>query len=198
MQRLAYAFVMGAILFPILDGMHTHFGVLAYTHPSVLGMAWWVPIEFGAMWVLVAISVPMLERSVGDGERRDTTTTQALGETAAFAAVYATTALLASRGSVRLGLLLAVPLAARFFFGAARRDAIFVVASAILGPMGETLVSSTGSFHYAQRELGLVPIWLPLLWAHGGFFGRRIFRHPLFAPALSRGSDPGQPETRSA
>jgi hypothetical protein len=198
MRRLALAFVTGAVLFPLLDALHTHFHVLTYASPAVLGMAWWVPIEFGAMWVIIAVSVPMLERSIGDGDRRDASTTQVLGETAAFVAVYATTALLSSRGTARLALLLAVPLAARFFFGAARRDGVFVLASALLGPMGESLVSATGGFHYAQRDLGFVPIWLPLLWAHGGFFARRWFRHPWFAPAATRGSDPGRPETRSA
>jgi hypothetical protein len=39
---------------------------------------------------------------------------------------------------------------------------------AVLGPIGEAIVSTLGMFHYTDPDIGLVHSWLPAVYLHGG------------------------------
>src|SRR5262249_960300 len=56
--------LLGATLGAALDGLHTHFGKTAYTHPVVWRMAWWVPLLFAGAFSL-GLARPLLERLLG-------------------------------------------------------------------------------------------------------------------------------------
>jgi hypothetical protein len=184
MARIALAFLFGALIFPLLDGIHTHWNVLQYTQPWIWKMAWWVPPEFGLTWVVIALAIPAIERRIASwvGEWDSPTIDQILGELILFSAIYGFTGVFHHLGAGALSVLLYGLAGARLALASHKGDVIFVIAAAILGPVGEAIVSATGGFHYTQPDFLGVPMWLPALWAHGGFFARRLMRMPLLQP----------------
>ena len=109
-------------------------------------------------------------------------------ELALFAVLYWATALLDGDGAPWLAAGLLVLLVARLAFAGVRGDWAWAAAAAVLGPAGEIAVLATDAFDYAHPDVAGIPIWLPVLWAHGGLLIRRLFvpltcRPPRFASA---------------
>ena len=55
---------LGAVLGSLLDGIHTHTGVTAYSQTVFWKMAWWTPIVFGLAYP-AGLARPWLERRLG-------------------------------------------------------------------------------------------------------------------------------------
>jgi hypothetical protein len=152
--------LLGATLGVLLDGIHTHFGATAYTHPVFWLMAWWVPLLFAGAFA-VGLLRPLLERALGK------TPPPPLGDvllalsifvcaywltvvplpwplvSAILVAMFAVSFTLSDRSPVVLGI---------------------AVAAAFGGPAVEALLVSHGLFvHHHALAFG-VPGWLPFLY----------------------------------
>jgi hypothetical protein len=166
-----------------LDGIHAYGDVLSYSDPGPGRWAWYVPIQFGRLAVVVALATPALER-LGGSAPVGWSSARVAAELALFAALYAATALLDDHT-----LLLTVGLPAiallRLAVGGAAGDWPYVLLGAALGPAGEAIVSSLGGFEYANPDFAGVPAWLPGLWANGGFLIRRLIAPLAMRPRPS-------------
>src|SRR5438067_255336 len=56
-----WLFLLGATLGTALDSLHVHSGVERYPMPVLFGLAWWVPLLFGAAAVAIGYSHPMVD-----------------------------------------------------------------------------------------------------------------------------------------
>jgi hypothetical protein len=178
--RLAACFVLGAVIGTFLDGIHAYGDVLSYPDPAFGRWAFFVPIEFGLLAVLVGLLAPALERTVGGtpvfrlGER--------LRELAVFTSLYVATALVSGAWNYALALALVALAAARLAYAPTAGDVPYVLLAAVLGPIGEALLSALGAFDYSDPDVLGIPIWLPALWANGGFLIRRLIV-PIVMPS---------------
>jgi hypothetical protein len=176
--RLAACFAVGAVAGTLLDGIHAYGDVLSYEDTAFGRWAWFVPLEFGLLGLAVGLAMPLLER-LAHGEEARWGIAAVLAETVAFALLYGATALV---GDDAAGLLAAALLglaAARLAIGgrfSSPGDWLYVVLAAILGPAGEALLVALGVFEYHAPDFAGIPVWLPGLWANGGFFVRRVLK----------------------
>src|ERR1700730_17435063 len=60
-RTLLWLFLPGATLGTALDTFHVFSGVERYTTPTLLGVAWWVPLLFGCAAVAIGYSHSMLD-----------------------------------------------------------------------------------------------------------------------------------------
>jgi hypothetical protein len=187
MGRLAVCFVLGAVVGTALDGLHAYGDVLAYPDPAFGRWAWFVPLEFGLLGLGAALVCPLLERLAGSPLPRQSALARAL-ELSFFALLYFVTTLPGdSDWAVALGLGLLALAAGRLVFDGAPGDWVYVVLAAVLGPAGEAILSALGAFDYLDPDVAGIPIWLPGLWANGGFLIRRLIV-PLALPARAQPS----------
>jgi hypothetical protein len=63
-------------------------------------------------------------------------------------------------------------------------DWAYAVIAGIAGPAVEAALTGAGAFDYADPDFAGIPVWLPLLWANGGLFIRR-----LLAPVVLGGPE---------
>jgi hypothetical protein len=181
LSRLAACFAIGALLGTSLDAIHVAGDVLVYHGATIAGMGWWVPLQFGVVGVAAGLAVPALERAAGPPEPPRWGADRLVGELVLFAALYELTALAGPDDAGLLAVALFALAGARLALAPTRGDWIYVVVAAVLGPLGEGLVSATGVFEYLHPDVIGVPWWLAGLWANGGLLIRR-----LFVPVVSR------------
>lgn len=187
--RLGIIFVVGGVLGALCDQMHTQLGVLHYPEPVLLGQAWWVMPLFGAGTVgFYLLARQLILRAQSPVPEHSAT---ALGlALASFLGAYFASCFM--RGFELEGaLVLGVSWLLRVAFAPGRRElVIYSVALAISGTLWEAGFSSTGAFLYDHAAYGVVPVWLPGIYAHFAPFGmaatRRLLRAEL-EPAAARG-----------
>jgi hypothetical protein len=170
--RLAVCFVLGAVVGTLLDGIHAYGDVLSYPHPAFGRWAFFVPLEFGLLGALAGMLAPALERF--GGARSSFAAGERIRELAVFACLYLATAIVGDDWSVALALALTALALTRLGRWSARGDWVYVLLAAAIGPAGEALMSALGAFEYRHPDVAGVPIWLPPLWANGGFLIRRL------------------------
>ena len=103
-----------------------------------------------------------------------------------FALLYFVTTLPGDSGwAITLALGLLALAAARLAFDGAPGDWVYVVLAAVLGPTGEAIMSALGAFDYVDPDVAGIPLWLPGLWANGGFLIRRLIV-PIALPSAAK------------
>lgn len=172
--RLVACFVIGAVLGPSLDAIHVYGDVLEYHDPGIGETAWFVIPQFGLVGVLGGLAVPRLERLAGPPEPPRWRVDQLIGELMLFAALYLVTTLVASDDAGRLTAGLFALAGLRLALAPAPGDWAYVISAAVLGPLGEIVISAAGLFDYLDPDVAGIPYWLPALWANGGFLLRRL------------------------
>jgi hypothetical protein len=153
--------LLGATLGAALDGLHTHFGKTAYTHPVVWLMAWWVPLLFASAFTL-GLARPLLERLLGAAGPMPT----ARGTVAAFAAfVLAYVVSVAPLPWPAVAALLFVLFGVSWWlFDRSPAGLAVALAASLGGPAVESLLVARGCFvHYQVLAFG-IPGWLPFLY----------------------------------
>ena len=170
--RLGVCFALGAVTGTLLDGIHAYGDVLSYPHPAFGRWAFFVPLEFGLLGALAGALAPTLERIAG--ATRAFATGERVRELALFASLYLATAIVRGDWRFALAAALTALALARLARGSVRGDWLYVLLAAALGPAGEALMSALGAFEYRDPDVAGVPIWLPALWANGGFLIRRL------------------------
>jgi hypothetical protein len=167
----------GATLGTALDATHVHTGTTAYTHPSLLGQAWWVPPLFAGAGVVIGLARPVAERLFGRVAPPPAwgAVIVAMG---LFILAYAASGLL--DGSPWFCALL---LAALFVAGWLRYDGsslglLLAALTAVGGTLVEMWLVQVGAFSYLAPSMGGVAVWLPALYlcaAVGvGALGKRL------------------------
>lgn len=181
------AFIAGALLGTFWDRMHVAAGTLVYADEGIAGQPWWVPVEFGlAMAAGVAIFTLL-----GDPAPRRESPRVAAIETLWITAVYASTAFF-DRWPWALAAILLVLLAMR------AKDLGPVVAGSPIaslvlvagGTLFEAALVSADVYSYRNSQVGPVPIWLPVLWAHGILFMMRFSEAMLWRFGVRRRIEP--------
>jgi hypothetical protein len=180
-SRIAACFAIGAVLGTSLDALHVHGDVLVYHGATIGDIGWWVPLQFGLVGVAAGLAVPLFERLAGPPERPRWSADRLIGELILFAALYEITTLPSPDDAGWLAAGLFALAGARLALAPVKGDWLYVVVAAVLGPLGEALVSATGVFEYLHPDILGVPWWLAGLWANGGLLIRR-----LFVPVVSR------------
>lgn len=165
--QAATVFLGGGLLISLGDRAHIEFGVLTQNDTSFLGQAWWVVPMFGAvsltlLYVYRALRVRLDEPAA----RRDPKGTAL--NAGLFLIAYGCTGPLAEFG-LSLALLLGGLWVIRVVLHRENRATLLLSLSiAVLGPIGEILVSTLGMFHYTSPDMGPVHSWLPAIYLHGG------------------------------
>lgn len=173
-RRLAACFAIGVVLGTALDGIHLLGDVLSYETTAFGEWAWFVPLEFGLVGVLAGIAIPVIEQAVGPASPFRPGRGRRAAEVGLFAAAYGATALWDGDGAPWLLAGLTLLLLLRLWLAPVRGDWLYAVAAAVLGPLGEIVISASGAFDYAHPDLAGIPMWLPALWANGGLMIRRV------------------------
>ena len=176
-KKFGVIFLTGAVAGTAYDYVHVYFRVLAYVHPDFFGTQLaFVPALFGVSAVLAALVVRLLSRSVSPPS---VTWGRAVLDGLLLLVAYLLTGIfVGSNGFTFIALLPIVALSV------GSRPSKFViigsVAAAVVGPLGEICISSSGVFHYLHVEL--IPVWLPLLWivAAGAFMDVSILAQVCF------------------
>lgn len=171
-SRLTWAqaagiFVGGGLLISLGDRAHIEFGVLIQNDTSFLGQAWWVVPMFGAvsltlLYVYRALRIGLDEPAI----KRDPKRT--MFNVALFLIAYCSTGPLAQFGFSLAVLLGGLWVMRVLLHREHRATLLFSLLIAVLGPIGETLVSTLGMFHYTDPDMGRVHSWLPAVYLHGG------------------------------
>ena len=165
----------------LLDGIHVYGDVLSYPDPAFGRWAWFVPLEFGAAGALAGGLIPHLERRAGPARPPRWSAAARIAELCLLVAAYLTTVVLAEVPAL-VALALAALLMARLAVWRVPGDWAYAAIGGIAGPAVEAALSAAGAFDYADPDFAGIPIWLPLLWANGGLFIRR-----LLVPVVLRG-----------
>ncbi len=161
-------FVAACIVGPALDQIHVVGGALWYAHPWLLGQAWWVGPQFGIAFAIICSVTLAVQHYLGTRTPAPTPRPRIAQQAAWFLVAYLATGMLWDRPWL-LTALLAGGLVVRLFTvrpdTASVRTIVFL---ALAGSTYEALVSSIpGTFDYSITAHLPVPIWLPLLYAHG-------------------------------
>jgi hypothetical protein len=180
--RLATCFVIGAVLGTLLDGIHLAGDVLSYEHQTFGEWAWFVPVEFGLVGVAVGLAIPGIERAAGPLPPACYAPVRRVTEVLLFAAAYGATALWDGDGAPWLTAGLVALVLVRLLVERVPGDWAYALLAAVLGPLGEIVISATGAFDYAHPDFAGIPMWLPGLWANGGLMIRRVLV-PVVVPS---------------
>ena len=182
--RLAACVLLGAVLGTMLDSIHAYGDVLSYPHPQLGRLAWFVPLEFGLVGLLAGLLAPALERRFAGAGAPAWSLSERLAELALFAALYFLTTLVSGDWAIALAIALAGLALTRLLVTRSRADVPYVLLAAVLGPAAEALLTALGVFDYADPDFAGIPVWLPALWANGGFLIRRLIV-PIVLPEPS-------------
>jgi len=156
-------FLLGVTLGTALDAIHLFTGTTAYTTPFFFGLAWWVPIEFGAAGIAVGLGRVSLERTLGAESRPPPAPRLWLG-LAFFVASYAASGLLSSRAALDALVLAAIFAAAWLACDRTRAGLLAAALTAAIGFAVEVALVRAGVFRYRVPGVLGVATWLPLLY----------------------------------
>ncbi len=148
---------LGATAGTLLDGIHTHFGATAYTHPVFWRAAWWVPLLFAGAYSIGLLG-PLLER-----RRAPPSWPSVLAAWGCFVVGYWTTVLPLTWPAIA-ALLVVLFALAWTVTGRSRVQLGIAVAAALGGPAVESLLVSRGVFVHLETLAFGVPGWLPFLY----------------------------------
>ncbi|MCW2927641.1 MAG: hypothetical protein JWM86_1609 [Thermoleophilia bacterium] len=162
-------FTTSCVIGPALDQIHVVGGALSYAHPWLLGQAWWVAPQFGVAFALLIGTSLQLQQRLATTAPEPVAAPRLLVQATLFVTAYLVTGTLHERPWL-VAAMLAAGLALRI--AGARSDRASTVTMALLAVAGtcyEAVVSSIpGTFSYTDVTWDApVPVWLPLLYAHG-------------------------------
>jgi hypothetical protein len=158
-------FIGGGLFISLGDRVHIAFDLFTEKDQSWWGQSWWIVPMFGVVTVALYDGYRLLRRSLGEAPQPPSALRTATSS-ALFLAAYACTGPLDAWG-LWLGGLLTLLWIPRVVALGSRAAVILSLILAVVGPVGEALLSSTGLFAYDHPDLGLVPSWLFGIYLHG-------------------------------
>ncbi len=174
-----YLFVLGATLGTGLDAFHVYSGVERYPRPVFLGVAWWVPLLFGAAAAAIGYSHVRVDSLLGY-RRRSVGLMWSLGELMWVVLAYVVS------GSgldslAKVGLLTVIYLNFWMIAGRNWQSLVLSAVTAITGTLVEMVLVAAGAFFYVHPDMLGVPYWLPGIYVCAslavGDIGRSLFMY---------------------
>lgn len=183
---ILFVFLLGLVAGPLLDQIHVQSGALSYEHPWIFDQAWWVGPQFALAFAGLAACAVTVQHHLGSRTPETVPNTRIAQQLAWFVAAYVATGLL-WREPALLAVVLIAGLGIRVL--SVRPDVADVRTIVLLALVGTayeaTLSSIPETFGYAGTGALPVPIWLPLLYAHGAPLLRSFMRNAVAASGRS-------------
>ena len=175
-------FFFFALIATLCDQVWVRLGVLVYPHPFRFGQAWWVPLLFGTVALIIVHFFVIATRLL----LRDSTPQpkdpggHAIIAAAWFAAAYLGGGLFDGH-SRKFALLLLLIWVIRL--GPASnsiREALVLIGLslivAVVGTLGESAAGWLNLMFYPRPDFCRVPYWLPVLWLQAALLARELSR----------------------
>jgi hypothetical protein len=160
---IAWLFLPGAIFGTALDAIDVYSHVERYSSPVLFGLAWWVPLLFGAATVAIGYSHPLLDPLISN-IRPAHRLSISFGElTWLLLAQLVGASILDSIAKV--GLLILVYLNFWLLAGRSWQNLLLSLVTAITGTLIEMTLVAAGAFSYVHPDIFGVPYWLPCIYA---------------------------------
>ena len=160
---LLWLFALGATIGSTLDAFHVYSGIERYPVPAFAGIAWWVPLLFGAAVVAIGYSHQQVDPLLGQVRRPQRLAVSVAGLSwLLLAYVVSATALLSAEKVALLGI---IYLNFWLLAGRSWQNLLLSVVTAITGTLIEMTLVAAGAFAYVHPDFTGVPYWLPCLYA---------------------------------
>jgi hypothetical protein len=174
------------LLGTLLGEAHVASGTIVYTHPTILGLAWWVPLLYATAGLGIGLSHPSIDARVARPQREITPENVLFG-LVGLAVVWVSSGYLPMKDAVRSLVLGPLALGVWFVCDRTRYGLVLALATAIVGCLVELTLLSLGAFRYAHPDAGPIASWLPWIYVTAsvavGNLGRFIGDNaPLPAP----------------
>lgn len=163
----------GAVMCTVLDHLHATHGVLGYAHVAFWDQAWWVPLNFLLASLAAVGGAHMTRRLFRAAPLAPNGSRLIAADGLAFAAAYAMTSFTHEAPTATLLVLVAFWLC-RMLLGAPRWVVVQSLLVALVGPLVEAAISSTGAFAYEHPDALLVTRWLPGIYLFVGPISARL------------------------
>ena len=154
-----WLFLLGATLGTALDALEVYSGVERYPRPMLFGVAWWVPLLFGAAAVAIGYSHPLISRT-----RPYRRLSSSIGELTWLVLAYLISASPLD-SLARVGLIAIIYLNFWLLAGRSWQDLLLAFVTVVTGTLTEMILVNAGAFSYTHPDILGVPYWLPGLYA---------------------------------
>src|SRR6266700_5134454 len=154
-----WLFLLGASLGTALDALEVYSGVERYPRPMFFGVAWWVPLLFGAAAVAIGYSHPLISRT-----RPYRRLSSSIGELTWLVLAYLISASTLD-SQAKVGLIAIIYLNFWLLAGRSWQDLLLSFVTAVTGTLVEMILVNAGVFSYTHPDILGVPYWLPGLYA---------------------------------
>ena len=155
--------LLGATLGTALDTLEVYSGVERYPRPMLLGVAWWVPLLFGAAAVAIGYSHPLVDPLISR-TRPYRRLSGSIGELTWLILAYLISASPLD-SLARVGLIAIIYLNFWLLAGRSWQDLLLAFVTAVTGTLTEMILVNAGVFSYTHPDILGVPYWLPGLYA---------------------------------
>ncbi|GAC1565728.1 MAG: hypothetical protein NVS3B14_04460 [Ktedonobacteraceae bacterium] len=161
-RTLLLLFLLGATLGTALDAFHVYSQVERYPPPTLLGVAWWVPVLFGCAAVAIGYSHPLVDPLLC--HRRFRSLFSSLLGLAWLPLVYLIGASFFDT-LTKTALILLVYFNFWLLSGSDWQNLALSLVTAITGTLIEMILIAAGAFSYLHPDMLGVPYWLPGIYA---------------------------------
>ena len=141
--------------------MYSH--VERYSGPVLFGLAWWVPLLFGAATVAIGYSHPLIDPLIGN-IRPAHRLSISFGELTWLLLVQLVGASILD-SIAKVGLLILVYLNFWLLAGRSWQNLLLSLVTAVTGTLIEMILVAAGAFSYVHPDIFGVPYWLPCIYA---------------------------------
>jgi len=158
-----WLFLLGATLGTALDTLEVYSGVERYPRPVLFGVAWWVPLLFGAAAVAIGYSHPLVDPLILR-TRPYHRLSVSIGELTWLVLAYLIS-VSPLDSLARAGLIALIYLNFWLLAGRSWQDLLLASVTAVTGTLTEMILVNAGVFSYTHPDILGVPYWLPGLYA---------------------------------
>ena len=158
-----WLFLLGATLGTALDALEVYSGVERYPWPMFFGVAWWVPLLFGAAAVAIGYSHPLVDPLISHA-RPYRRLSSSIGELTWLVLAYLISASTLD-SQAKVGLIAFIYLNFWLLAGRSWQDLLLSFVTAVTGTLVEMILANAGVFSYIHPDILGVPYWLPGLYA---------------------------------
>ncbi len=175
-------FFFFALVATLCDQVWVRLGVLVYPHPFYFGQAWWVPLLFGAVALLIVHTFVIATRLLlpASVPQPKDPGGRAITAGAFFVAAFLSGGLFGSYYKELPIVLFVIWLLRLWSASNSIQEAIVLVGLSLLvavaGTLGEAAAGWLNLMYYPRPDFLRVPFWLPGLWLHAALFARELSR----------------------
>jgi insulin-induced protein INSIG len=162
-RAILWLFLLGATLGTALDALHVYSHVERYARPVLFGLAWWVPLLFGAAAVAIGYSHPLVDPLIHNARPYRRLATSITELTWLLLAYLVAASPLDS--IAKTGLLVLIYLNFWLLAGRGWQNLLLSFVTAITGTLVEMILVAAGAFSYVRPDIFGVPYWLPWIYA---------------------------------